>query len=144
MHNIYLFQPQYTSIFNGEKTYWIPYSIGCLWSYVKQFEHIDKNFECPELFFKRDNPKDIIARLDNPKLCGFSCYIWNEKYCLHVAEQIKKQWPDCIIVFGGEQPDQSFLDYDFIDSVAQYEGEENFSSLLNNSAPNSPFLIITY
>ena len=61
MHNIYLFQPQYTSIFNGEKTYWIPYSIGCLWSYVKQFEHIDKNFECPELFFKRDNPKDIIA-----------------------------------------------------------------------------------
>ena len=130
MHNIYLFQPQYTSIFNGEKVYWIPYSIGCLWSYVKQFEHIDKNFECPELFFKRDNPKDIIARLDNPKLCGFSCYVWNEKYCLHVAEQIKKQWPDCIIMFGGEQTDQSFLDYDFIDSVAQYEGEENFLEIL--------------
>lgn len=137
MHNIYLFQPQYTSIFNGEKTYWIPYSIGCLWSYVKQFEHIDKNFECPELFFKRDNPKDIIARLDNPKLCGFSCYIWNEKYCLHVAEQIKKQWPDCIIVFGGEQPDQSFLDYDFIDSVAQYEGEENFLEILECILENS-------
>ncbi len=130
MHNIYLFQPQYTSIFNGEKVYWIPYSIGCLWSYVKQFEHIDKNFKCPELFFKRDNPKDIIARLDNPKLCGFSCYVWNEKYCLHVAEQIKKQWPDCIIMFGGEQTDQSFLDYDFIDSVAQYEGEENFLEIL--------------
>ena len=130
MHNIYLFQPQYTSIFNGEKTYWIPYSIGCLWSYVKQFDHIDKNFECPELFFRRDHPADIIKRLDNPKLCGFSCYIWNEKYCLHVAEEIKKQWPECIIVFGGEQPDQSFLDYDFIDSLAQYEGEENFLEIL--------------
>ena len=130
MHNIYLFQPQYTSFFNGEKTYWIPYSIGCIWSYAKQFPNIANNFQCPELFFRRDNPKDIITRLDNPKLCGFSCYVWNEKYCLHVAEQIKKQWPDCTIVFGGEQPDQSFLNYDFIDSVAQYEGEENFLEIL--------------
>ena len=47
-----------------------------------------------------------------------------------VAEEIKKQWPECIIVFGGEQPDQSFLDYDFIDSLAQYEGEENFLEIL--------------
>lgn len=128
---VHLYQPQYTALFNNEKTYWIPYSAGCLWSYVQQFDHIIENFELKELGFRRDKPADVVAKMDNPVLCGFSCYVWNEEYCKLLAKEIKDAFPDCIIVFGGDQVRESFLDYYFVDSVVLYEGEQVFLEILN-------------
>lgn len=128
--NVYLFQPQYTSKFNNKVTYWIPYSVGCLWSYVQQFEHITENFKLKKLFFKRDDPSDVLSHMENPTICGFSCYVWNEKYCLELAKQIKQRWPKCVIVFGGEQVTKDFINYSFIDSVVKYEGEQSFLEIL--------------
>ena len=130
--NVYLFQPQYATIYNNSISYWIPYSVGCIWSYAYQFEHIKNNFNLKEIFFKRDKPSDVIDKIENPTVCGFSCYVWNEKYCLELAKEIKKTWPDCVVVFGGEQVTSAFCNYDFIDCVIQYEGEENFLDLLEH------------
>ena len=38
--------------------YWLPYSVGCLWSYAKQFNFVNENFELVDnSFFKEKNPK---------------------------------------------------------------------------------------
>ena len=99
--NVYMFQPQYAVEIRKEDTYWLPYSVGCLWSYCSQFKYITDNFELKEFIFRREDPQDILDRLDNPTVCAFSCYIWNERYNLHVAKLIKEKYPDCIIEFGG-------------------------------------------
>jgi uncharacterized protein YwgA len=138
MKNVYLFQPQYAVEVRNEKNYWLPYSAGCVWSYVSQFSHITDNFLLDNIFFRRQQISLVLEQLTDPVVCGFSCYLWNENYCLVLAEQIKKRWPDCIIVFGGPQPTDQTLNYWFIDSVIFGEGEESFLSLLNSILNSTP------
>lgn len=128
--NVYLFQPQYYNIANNKIHYWLPYSVGCIWSYASQFLDITENFKLDRLFFKRDRFDHVLEMLDSPAVCGFSCYVWNEQYCLNLAKIIKEKWPNCIIVFGGEQVSTHYKNYDFIDTIIMYEGEENFVELL--------------
>jgi radical SAM superfamily enzyme YgiQ (UPF0313 family) len=134
MHNVYLFQPQYAVDFREETNYWIPYSAGCLWSYAEQFDLVKQNFRLADLFFSRLDPEVVLSKIDNPKICGFSCYLWNEQYCLAVAEKIRQAWPDCFIVFGGPQVTMATLNHEFIDSVVLSEGEDHFVSILQDIA----------
>jgi hypothetical protein len=99
--NVYLFQPQYAVEFRNEDTYWLPYSVGCIWSYAAKFDDIKNNFNLAGLIFRREPPQLLLEKLDNPVVCGFSCYVWNEKYCLGMARKIKEKWPEVPIVFGG-------------------------------------------
>ena len=131
MYNVYLFQPQYTINHDNIDQYWIPYSVGCLWSYAQQFDWVSEHFILKDLIFKRELTNQLIERLDNPHICGFSCYVWNEQYNLFVAKLIKEKWPRCIIVFGGPQVNSSLLDNDFIDSIILNEGESSFVSILD-------------
>jgi radical SAM superfamily enzyme YgiQ (UPF0313 family) len=134
MKNVYLFQPQYSVEYRKEKNYWIPYSAGCVWSYVNQFDDIKQQFELKEIIFKRENPDGVVARMTDPVICGFSCYVWNVKYCLILAEKIKQRWPDCIIQFGGPQTSGAMSKYKFIDSIILGEGEEQFLESLRGIA----------
>lgn len=130
MKNVYLFQPQYSVEYRKEKTYWIPYSAGCIWSYVNQFDDIQAEFELKEIIFKREDPDGVVARMQDPVICGFSCYVWNVKYCLILAEKIKQRWPNCIIQFGGPQTSGAMSRHKFIDSIILGEGEEQFLETL--------------
>ena len=130
MKNVYLFQPQYTVEYRKETNYWIPYSAGCLWSYATQYPDIVDNFELKKLYYRRDNILQVVSELENPAICGFSCYLWNEQYCLKLAEEIKKQFPKCLIVFGGPQTSSSMFKYDFIDTLVLAEGEISFVDIL--------------
>lgn len=137
MKNIYLFQPQYSVDLNGQKSYWLPYSSGCIWAYAKTFPEIATNFNLKEIIFKREDHDVILDRLDNPAICGFSCYVWNERYSLNLAKKIKQRWPDCLIVFGGAQTHSGYLSHDFIDSIVLGEGEYSFVKLLKDYLNNS-------
>ena len=144
MKNVYLFQPQYSVEYRKETNYWIPYSAGCIWSYVNQFDDIKENFELKEIIFKRENPDGVVARMVDPVVCGFSCYIWNVKYCLILAEKIKQRWPNCIIQFGGPQTSGAMSKHKFIDSIILGEGEEQFlESLRGVVKGQSPELFYT-
>lgn len=138
MHNIYLYQPQFSVEFHGQKNYWIPYSVGCLWSYLQQYKDITDNWNLKELGHKREDQQLIVDRMENPKLCGFSCYVWNERYSLDLAKKVKEKFPECVIAFGGPQVNASFLEYDFIDTVVYGEGERSFHSIMNLIHNNEP------
>jgi putative methyltransferase len=130
MKNLYMLQPQYAVEIRKEDTYWLPYSVGCLWAYCSQFEDIVKNYTLKDLIFRREDPEELIDRLDNPAICAFSCYVWNEQYNLHVAKLIKERFPECIIEFGGPQATHRLNEYDFIDCIIVSEGEEAFLDFL--------------
>jgi len=135
-YNIYLFQPQHEIRVGGEINYWIPYSIGCLWSYAKQFDWVENNFSIGELFFKRESSKCILETLDNPAIVGFSCYTWNEAYCMGMAKLIKDKWPDCHILFGGAQTSERHLEEYYINTIVLAEGEISFVDILNKFLNN--------
>jgi len=138
MFNVYLLQPQYTAVINGQANHWIPYSVGTIWCYAIQYPEIAENFTLAGLIFKREKIEDAISKIENPSLCGFSCYMWNRLYCLEFAKQIKEKWPSCVIVFGGPEVNSGFLEYDFIDSIVQAEGEETFVEILRRIKNQQP------
>jgi len=129
-NNIYLFQPQFAVEIREENNYWLPYSVGCLWSYCQQFEDITSNFDMKDFIFKREDPQAVLDRLDNPKICGFSLYVWNERYCEEMAKMVKAKFPDCIIVIGGPQANVTWTVRDHVDVVILAEGEVSFVDLL--------------
>jgi len=132
MHNIYLFQPQYAVEYRNENNYWLPYSVGCIWSYAQQFDRIRDNYRVADIIFRREHPDDVLARINEPAVCAFSCYVWNKNYCLHLAERIKRRWPKTRIEFGGPETSGRMIRYDFIDSLIMGEGEENFLQILDD------------
>jgi len=136
MNNLYLFQPQFAVEVRRETNYWLPYSAGCLWSYVQQFPEIKLNFDLKDIVFRREPLEEVIARMQEPKLCGFCCYLWNEKYCLALAQAIKQQWPGCVIIFGGPQANSQMTKYNFIDTIVMGEGEEIFLDILQGLLKN--------
>ena len=110
MKNIYFIQPQYSVNVRDTKNYWMPYSVACLWSYCKEFDDIKESYELKDIVFKREKPEDLLSRLEDPVICAFSCYLWNEQYNLHVAKLIKEKYPNCIIEFGGPQVTTKMMD----------------------------------
>lgn len=132
LKNVYLFQPQYSVEVRKEDNYWLPYSVACLWSYCGQFDDINENYILKDIIFKREHPEKLLERLNNPYLCAFSCYIWNENYCLTIAKLIKERYPECIIEFGGPQATKKMLDESpFIDCIMLGgDGEYDFLDLL--------------
>lgn len=90
-----------------------------------------------------DNLQNITADIYRikPDIIGFSCYIWNIKETLEIAEVIKTILPDVKIVLGG--PEVSFEsekylnEYPLIDAVICGEGEETFREFIQAQRQNS-------
>ena len=143
MHKILLVQPNFKIGINDLQGYWLPYSVGCLWSYAKQFDVITNNFEVVDIVFRREKIYNLVSRLQEVNICFLSCYMWNWEYNKALARSIKKKFPNCKIIMGGPQitdsPDSSFfIRYNYIDSICLNEGEETFVKILKTFLANSP------
>ncbi len=113
--------------------YFLPYTIGLLWSYAKTNPIIAKNYTLKKMFWRPDDEKNIINQIKNPDVIGFSNYLWNTEFHLKIAYYIKKKYPNCLIVFGGPNIplDPHWLkDRPFIDLIVHQEGEITFSEIL--------------
>ena len=128
--NIYLFQPEITS--GPANEHYLPFSVGCIWVYANQFDSIKENYKLKDVIWRRERQKDILDRLDNPGICAFSCYVWNENWNLTCAKRIKERWPECIIIFGGPSVNEKWNEHEFIDVAMFGEGEEAFYRVLQN------------
>lgn len=135
--SVYFFQPQYATQIDSTPHYWLPYSAACVWAYCQQFDDIKLTWQLGGLVYTRDPIDQVIESLNDPALCAFSCYVWNERYNLALAQQIKQRWPSCHIVFGGPQTGGNHIQHEFIDSIVFGEGEESFLEILRCINQNS-------
>ena len=136
--SVYLFQPQDVVRSGDEEYYWLPYSAACIWSYVSQYSDIANSYQLKNILFKRENHNYILDSLDNPCIVGFSFYVWNETYCIFLAKKIKDKWPQCKIIFGGEQSSKKYSELDFVDTCVIAEGEQSFLKILRMLNNNEP------
>lgn len=135
MIKVLLVQPNFKIGIGSLQGYWLPYSVGCLWSYAKQFNFVNENFELVDIIFRRERISRLVARLDNLDLCFLSCYMWNWEYNKVLAQSIKTKFPDCKIIMGGPQitdrpTDEFFSSHNYIDTICLTEGEETFTKIL--------------
>lgn len=134
MNNVYLFYPQYQDGDGAYSSHWLPYTITALWAYVEQFDDIKQNFDVRDVIFRRDPIDQVVDKLDNPALCLFSTYTWNQNYNRLLAQAIKHAYPECCIVFGGPQlsEDATAPVEDYVDSYVIKEGENSLLNLLRD------------
>jgi len=136
MHKVSLVQVNFQQGPLNLNAYYLPYSIGCLWSYANSFPEIQQSCQLDHVLWRRDDVDATALRLADQDLVAFSCYIWNRNYNYALAERIKKINPACMIVFGGPEPPITnkdiFRTYPYIDAVIKREGEIIFKNLLCN------------
>ena len=136
MKNVYLIQTEITS--GPDNEHYLPFSVGCIWAYANQFDHVKDNYELKDVVWRRDRQKDVIEKIIDPDIIGFSCYVWNHKWNLTLAKKLKERFPNCLIVFGGPSINEEWLKHDFIDVAMFGEGELAWAELLrlhHNSEP---------
>jgi len=143
MKNLYLIEPSF--VFGGTQVR-LPYSTGLIWSYCRMNDIINKNYNC-EFLYIRTNIDDFFKKIKNPSVVGFSCFVWNWKFNTILAKKIKEKYPDCLIVFGGQQtPSQDRLKHeqDFfeknshVDISVYFEGEVTFEEILVENLKDEP------
>ena len=134
MNNIYMVQPSNTYSGDGFRAAYLPYASGLLIANAFTDKTVKSNYEFKRFIFTREKIESAVNSLEKPKIAGFSNYVWNTQYNLALAEKIKENYPDCIIIFGGHNVsggENCLLDkYGFIDFLIRGEGEEAFLSLL--------------
>jgi radical SAM superfamily enzyme YgiQ (UPF0313 family) len=81
------------------------------------------------------------CKLNPPTVFGFSVYIWSHIEADEIAQEIKKQYPNCLIIYGGPQIDikysnNFFKDRPWVDLVVPSDvyGEPVLTYILNNFA----------
>lgn len=130
MKNIYLVQA--SSLHSTEMP--LPYAAAVLEVYALQNSLIQANYTFQPIIFEKKNPQEIVSQMDKPFLVGFSSYIWNFEYNLILAREIKKAYPETLILFGGHSVPMNSTELldtnDYIDLLIFGEGELAFSEIL--------------
>ena len=143
MQRVLLVQPNFKIGVGSLQGYWLPYSVGCLWSYAQQFDFVNDNFELADIVFRRENIDNLLERIEKIDLCFLSCYMWNWEYNKTLAQEIKIKHPSCKVIMGGPQitdkPNNKFFDrFNFVDTVCLTEGEETFVKILQSIVNDEP------
>lgn len=128
--NIYFFQCQ--EDYNGNM--YLPYSSGILWAYVSQFSDIKNNINLVDIFFEKIDPALYLDKIagTSPDIVLFSNYGWNTRYHLSIAKLIKETYPDCKVIIGGpnaQQSKQYLLEHPYVDISVWGEGEQTLLEL---------------
>lgn len=117
-----------------ERAAYLPFSTGMIRAYAETKPDIRANYEFAPFFYHVDSPTTILAQYRDPGVAAFSCWMWNEQLCLTVAKEVKRRWPNCLIIFGGLQVPQKSVAYmqqhPFIDVAARADGENPFTDTL--------------
>lgn len=117
----------------GRQQY-LPYSVGMLASYVRQDEDLWDRCEFKPFLYKRDAVHAVVDHIGPVDLLGLSCYIWNYRLNMALAEEVRRRHPECLIVVGGPHvPDRlgEFFDrHPYLDIAVHGEGELTFCEIV--------------
>ena len=138
MFTIAMVQPNFKTGPKHLNSFYLPYTLGCIWSYAVQSPKIKQNFKIGTWVWKRDMLDTAVAKIVDHDIAALSMYVWNRKYVFSLAEALKAANPNIKIVLGGpEVPHRDpdfFLKYPYIDTVVIGEGERAFTQLLEQFA----------
>lgn len=127
----------------GAATY-LPLVSGILQAYAETDPEIREHFEFMPFIFSMDRLDSILGEYTvPPAVAAFSVAMWNEQLSFAVARELKRRWPDCLVVFGGchvpHYPKDYFEQHPFIDVTVRAEGEEAFIGIMRRFISSRDF-----
>ena len=118
---------------------YLPLVSGLLRSYAETVPAIREHYGFMPFIYAMERPANILAHYAQPPdVACFSSVMWNEQLNYHIARHVKREYPHCLIVFGGPNvpmpPQHSIEDWmrkhRFVDIAVRAEGEEPFVDVL--------------
>ena len=131
MHNLYLVQ---TVDKYGPNSF-LPLAISYQWMFAQTDICVAENFEVVDVLISKKPPAKYVEEMPcKPDVVAMSCYVWNWSYNQQLAKEIKKVYPDCLIIVGGPNVDKRnhlfFSEYPNFDIAVLGEGELAFKEIL--------------
>jgi radical SAM superfamily enzyme YgiQ (UPF0313 family) len=124
---------------NYGNSYYLPYSVGILEAYAKAYLKKAEDFDFISPIYMRMPLSQAVEYLSGAHIVFFSVYLWNFRSSLTLAEGLKKEYPNTMIVFGGPQIPEKYEDleaflrrYPFINMGCSGEGEIPVLKLLEH------------
>lgn len=143
MKNIYMLQPCDLHGNGDEKSAYLPYATGLLIAYAFKNEIVKEHYAIRRFIYCKEDIAAAVASLEEPAVIGFSTYIWNYEYNKAFAAEVKKQYPDCVTVFGGHnietRSNRQLEEYPFMDFLIHGEGEQAFCDILVHLCTDGDF-----
>ena len=131
-----LIQPNFQTGPKHLNSFYLPYTVGCLWSYVSQYSDITDNYDIGAWLFNRLDLNTATKKFSDCDVIFASMYVWNTQYTHRLLSRIKQNNPDVVIVCGGPQipwrDKNFFLEHPYIDTVVINEGEQAALDLLRS------------
>ena len=126
----------------GSQQY-LPYSAGMLQTYAQSRPLVAEHIKFLPVISHRKPVNDLLQDVDNPNVFAVSVYMWNFNLSLALAEKVKKQNPDCLIIAGGPHIPNRVIDFfnrfPIIDIICHGEGEITFADILECRVKSSDF-----
>ena len=118
---------------------YLPLATGLLRAYAEKDEVVRQHYQFSPFLYHIDSVSNILKAYEQPvDVAAFSVAVWNEQLNLAVAAEVKRRWPDCLIVFGGLQVPDDATEYlhkhEFIDVTIRRAGEVAFAQVLRRYA----------
>ena len=124
----------------------LPLAAGQLVSRLKQETEFLKKYNLCEIVFRRQTPAEFISNIEDVFVIGFSCSLWNKNLSINAAREVRRKFPEALIVTGGPSIPKdiwlakSFLtEHPYIDVICVGEGEEVFLALCNHYSQGKNF-----
>lgn len=134
MKNIYFVQAN--NVYgNDRRSVYIPYASGCIAAYAFADERIKKSCRLAGFVYTHEPIKQAVLKMKDPFIAAFSCSVWNYEYNKALARELKKAYPDVIIIFGGHNVLHDFETLEECpeaDILIYREGEEAFRQIVLN------------
>jgi len=125
-NKIKVFSSQYGNLFGNNQIHF-PYSIASLVSYCQKDPVIEKSFSFEKVFLFRDSIDENIERAKDADILLCSCYCWNWEITKTLAQKVKRNNPNCLIIFGGPEISKNsttfFEEHEYVDLLVHGEGE---------------------
>jgi radical SAM superfamily enzyme YgiQ (UPF0313 family) len=93
---------------------------------------IKDNYTLGDIYFEKLPVENYIEKISDPDILLFSNYGWNTAYHLSIMKELKKLYPNVIIIVGGpnaQQHEPYLREHTYIDYTVWGEGEQSLLEL---------------
>ena len=132
MKKVFLVQPGYL-FGNEKKSAFLPYAAATLAAYAFSEKEIAGRYVFSGFICFFEEYETALQKLKGADVVGFSNYVWNYTYNCELAKRVKRENPQCTVIFGGHQisPETTPLSQlPYVDFLVFGEGEASFTALL--------------
>lgn len=115
----------------------LPIASAYIWEYCRTQVDIASQWQLGNVFFERQTIDEYFSKIRNPDVFAFSTYVWNWDITQQLATEVKKRYPNCLVVFGGPQVPYNaewlVNNKHMCDLVVTYAGEKPFLEILRGN-----------